>query len=53
MMVAQADGQIRFGYPVFLNENDDNGFYVGAFGGQLKSKKIVKKLKANLMEALI
>lgn len=33
-------GQIGFRYPIALNGTDKNGFYLGAYGGSLKSKKI-------------
>lgn len=33
-------GQIGFRYPAYLNGTDKNGFYVGVYGGSLKSKKV-------------
>lgn len=33
-------GQVGFRYPVVLNGTDKNGFYVGVYGGSLKSKKV-------------
>lgn len=31
-------GQLGFRYPTFLNGVDKNGFYVGVYGGHIKSK---------------
>ncbi|OTG66698.1 hypothetical protein [Acinetobacter silvestris] len=31
-------GQLGFRYPTFLNGTDKNGFYVGAYGGHIKSR---------------
>lgn len=36
-------GQVGFRYPAFLNGTDKNGFYVGVYGGSLKSKKVDNK----------
>ncbi|OTG81744.1 hypothetical protein [Acinetobacter sp. ANC 4648] len=35
-------GQLGFRYPTFLNGTDKNGFYVGAYAGQIKSKSTGK-----------
>ncbi|NHB58393.1 hypothetical protein G9F32_10265 [Acinetobacter sp. 194] len=42
----EAGGQIGYRYPAFLNGKDYNGFYVGAFGGQLKSKEVGTKTES-------
>ena len=36
-------GQLGFRYPTFLNGVDKNGFYVGVYGGHIKSKAISTK----------
>lgn len=38
-------GQVGFRYPVVLNGTDKNGFYIGVYGGSLKSKKVDNKDK--------
>jgi hypothetical protein len=41
-------GQLGFRYPVALNGKDFNGFYLGAFGGHLKSKTVGGKKESQL-----
>lgn len=33
-------GQVGFRYPVILTGTDKNGYYLGVYGGSLKSKKV-------------